>query len=194
MVHIILGSQSPRRKEILSSFSLAFTQVTSNFDEDSIPFSGNPASFACRLSKGKAYALQPLYPNAVILTADTIVYREGKIYGKPENVDTAFRTLSELEGKWHSVFTGLTLLFEKHEYHQAEETKVLFNPLTSNQIKAYNQTSYWSDKAGGYGIQMGGGIVIKKIEGCFYNVLGLPINAVRELLQKIGIDLWEYLK
>src|ERR1700733_14094475 len=161
MIRIILVSQSPRRKEILSSFNLPFSQASSNFDENSIPFSGNPASFACQLSKGKAYTLQPLYPKAVILTADTIVYREGKIYGKPENEEIAFRTLSELEGRWHSVFTGVTLLCEKHEYHQAEETRVLFNSLTSDQIRAYHRTSNWSDKAGGYGVQKGGGILIK---------------------------------
>lgn len=194
MIRIILGSQSPRRKEIFSSFNLPFTQASSNFDEDSIPFSGDPARFACELSKGKAYALQPLYPKAIILTADTIVYREGKIFGKPENEEIAFQTLSELEGRWHSVFTGVTLLHEKSEYHQSEETKILFNPLTSSQIKAYHRTTQWSDKAGGYGAQLGGGILIKRIEGCYYNVLGLPINAVRELLQKVGIDLWEYLK
>ena len=194
MIHIVLGSQSPRRKEILGSFNLPFTQASSNFNEDSIPFTGNPANFACELSKGKAYALQPLYPKAAILTADTIVYREGKVYGKPANEENAFHTLSTLEGKWHSVFTGVCLLYEKHEYYQVEETTVLFNPLTPEQIRAYLRTSQWCDKAGSYGAQTGGAILIKRIEGCFYNVLGLPINAVRELLQKIGVDLWNYLK
>lgn len=194
MIQIILGSHSPRRKEILGQFGIPFTTAGSNFDEESLPFTGNPEEYASTLSLYKARTLKPLYPKAAILTADTVVYCNEKIYNKPATESEACTMFEELQGRWHSVFTGVSLLFEGREYSQIEETRVLFNPMTPKQIKTYHKTSHWSDKAGGYGVQDGGGILIKKIDGCFYNVMGFPINTVRELLYKIGIDLWDYLK
>ena len=193
MFQLVLGSQSPRRKEILSYFSLPFDQATPTFNEESLPFNGEPEEYVCVLSKGKADSLAPVYPKAALLTADSIVYRNGKVYGKPKDRDEAFQTLKELQGEWHSVFTGVTLRHEQREFHKAEETRVLFNPLTDEQIRLYHSRTTWSDKAGGYGAQMGGGLIVQKIDGCFYNVMGLPINAVKELFMHIGIDLWHYL-
>lgn len=194
MVQIILGSQSPRRKEILSYFALPFAQATPPFDEEAVPFEGNPIQYVKQLSKGKADALLPLYPDAIILTADTIVYRDGKIYGKPKDLQDAFQALTELSGQWHSVFTGVTVCRKNEEYHHCEETKVLFNALTPGEIRHYHQKLQWSDKAGSYAIQMAGGLIVKRIEGCYYNVMGLPINTVRLLLSRMGIELWDYLK
>ena len=193
-MRIILGSQSPRRKEILSQFNIPFTQASSNFDEESIPFSGDPGNFACKLAECKEKTLRPAYPKSAILTADTIVYCDNKLYGKPATEKEACRMFAELQGRWHSVFTGVALSYEDQLFSQYEESRVLFNHLSPNQIKAYHRTSNWSDKAGGYGIQAGGGLLIKKIDGCFYNVMGLPVNTVRDLFNKIGIDLWDYLK
>jgi septum formation protein len=193
-MRLILGSQSPRRKEILSHFSLPFEQATSSFNEEAVPFKGDPIKHVYELSKGKADSLRHRFHKALILTADTIVYREGKIYGKPKDEQEAFQTLLELSGRWHCVFTGLTLREENREYQQFEETRVLFNPLTHQQIRQYQAKLHWADKAGGYAIQMPGGLIVQKIEGCYYNVMGLPINRVRELLLKVGIELWNYLK
>lgn len=194
MTRLILGSQSPRRKEILGYFSLPFEQATPLFDEDSIPFHGNPAKHVCELSHGKAQSLHHLFPKAIILTADTIVFQEGKLYGKPRNEKEAFEILSQLAGKWHSVFTGLTLRQDDREFHRFEETRVLFNPLTPEQVRHYQAKLHCTDKAGGYAIQMAGGLIVNRIEGCYYNVMGLPVNSVRHLLLQIGIDLWDYLK
>ncbi len=194
MNSLILGSQSARRKEILNFFALPFQQATPDFDENSIPYQGNPSDYVCALSKGKALSLIAKFPKSIILTADTIVWCEGKVYGKPKNVEEAFQFLSELQGKWHSVFTGVTVCAQNREYHQFEETRVLFNSLTPDEIRHYHTKLHWSDKAGGYAIQMAGGLVVRKIEGCYYNVMGLPINTVRELLKHVGIELWEYLK
>lgn len=193
MRQFILGSQSPRRKEILSYFSLPFEQQAAPFDEDTIPFSGDPIAYVSTLSQGKANALVPLYPHAVILTADTLVFREGKIYGKPSNEEEAFRTLSELVGEWHTVFTGVTVQRDNEEYHQVEATRVLFNALNADQIRHYLARSTWADKAGGYAIQRGGGLIVNRIEGCYYNVMGLPINTVHTLLKYVDIDLWNYI-
>lgn len=194
MKPIILGSGSPRRKEILGYFSLPYQQVTSNFDENSIPFEDDPKRYVLELSLGKAEALVAKHPDDVILTADSVVYREGKVYGKPDDEEDAFRSLSSLNGHWHSVFTGVTLLQGGAVYQGVEETKVLFNHLTEEQIRHYHSRIHWQDKAGGYAIQMAGGLLVKRIDGCYYNVMGLPINTVRSLLGEVGIELWDYLK
>lgn len=193
-MRLILGSQSPRRKEILSYFSLPFEQISPHFDESSIPFRGNPEEYVCLLSDGKAASLHSQYPQAVILTADTIVCRNHKIYQKPKTQEEAFQAFSELVGEWHSVYTGVTLCYNGKIYRQWEETRVLFNFLTPDEIRHYHSKIHWADKAGGYAIQMAGGLIVKRIEGCYYNVMGLPINTVRELLKKIGIELWHYVK
>jgi len=194
MTRLILGSQSPRRKEILGFFSLPFEQVTSCFDEDSVIFRGDPVGYVCEIAEGKGCALAQRFPDAFILTADTTVYKDGKIYGKPKDADEAFKALSELAGEWHSVFTGVSLCSKNEIWTRHEETRVLFNDLTPEEIRHYHTKLHWSDKAGGYAIQMAGGLAIKKIDGCYYNAMGLPINCLRHLLLKVGIDLWDYLQ
>lgn len=194
MIQLILGSQSPRRKEILGYFSLPFEQISPDFDEEAVPFKGNPAAHVTELSHGKALSLAEKYPEALILTADTIVWKDGKVYGKPKDTEEAFKALSELTGSWHSVFTGVSLYYQERTISQSEETRVLFNSLTPDQIRHYHNKLHWADKAGGYAIQMAGGLIVNKIEGCYYNVMGLPINSVRALLQHVGIELWDYLK
>jgi septum formation protein len=194
MFQLILGSQSPRRKDIMSFFDIPFKVTSPAFDEDSVPFNGDPEKFVACLSKGKADSLSGVFPHAVLLTADTIVYQNGKIYKKPLNAEEAKMTLQDLSGKWHSVFTGITLQQGCEQFHRTEETRVLFNSLTEGNIKDYVKRCHWYDKAGGYGIQTGGGLLINKIDGCFYNVMGLPINSLKDLFFKIGIDLWKHIK
>lgn len=192
-MQIILGSQSPRRIEIMNYFKLPFQQASPPYDESLIPFKGDPEAYVCELSSGKAQSLTQQFPNAIILTADTIVFREGKIYGKPKDEQDAFQSLSELVGNWHTVYTGVTVMHGNKCYHQAEATQVLFNPLTPDQIRHYHSRLNWADKAGGYAIQLAGGLIVKKIEGCYYNVMGLPINTVEALLKHFNIELWDYL-
>lgn len=194
MVRLILGSSSPRRKEILSFFSLPFEQQSPDFDENSVPFQGDPAKYVCEISDGKAAALSHIYPEAVILTADTTVCFNGKLFQKPSSEQEAFEYLSELVGQWHSVFTGVTVCKSGKIFHQAEETRVLFNQLSPNEIRHYHSKIHWADKAGGYAAQSAGGLIVRKIDGCFYNVVGLPINTVRYLLKQIDIELWDYVQ
>lgn len=191
---LILGSQSPRRREILSFFDLPFRQVSPHFDEDSIPFLGDPQHYVQVLAKEKALSLTHQLPPSIILTADTIVYKEGKIFGKPSGEQAAFDYLKELSGQWHSVFTGLALYHYNQVFQAVEETKVLFNELNDDQIHTYYRSLPWADKAGGYMIQGAGSLVVRRIEGCYYNVMGLPVNALCSLLEKIGINLWQHLK
>lgn len=193
-MQLILGSQSPRRKEILSYFSLPFLQAIPSFDEDSIPFKGDPIKYVNELSKGKAQSLYDAFPNSIILTADTIVFKNGKIYGKPQNEEMAFAYLKELSNSWHTVYTGLTIRKENQEFQDITETRVLFNALTDEQIHTYYRKLPYADKAGGYMIQKAGSIIVDRMEGCYYNVMGFPINSLRKLLLHLGIDLWDYLK
>ena len=190
---LILGSQSPRRQEILSYFSLPFTTASPPFDESILPFNGDPAAYATELAQGKAQSLADQFPNDPILTADTIVYREGAVYGKPQSEEEAFEVLQTLAGSWHSVYTGIALRFKEEEWCTAEETKVLFNEANPEQLRSYHKALHCDDKAGGYAIQAAGGVIVNRIEGCYYNVMGLPINAVNSLLKKVNLSLWDYL-
>jgi septum formation protein len=193
-MQLILGSQSPRRGEILNFFNLPFKQISPSFDENSIPFLDNPREYVTTLAKGKADSLAPRFRDSIILSADTIVYKEGKIYGKPKNEQEAFQFLKELSGKWHHVFTGLNVYSRGQDFHALEETRVLFNSLTEEQMRTYLFIHSFSDKAGGYMIQGAGSLIVKRIEGCYYNVVGLPINALYLVLKEVGVDLWKHLK
>lgn len=190
---LILGSQSPRRKEILESFSLPFIQANPSFDEEAVPFDGDPHKYVNTLSRGKGEALLEKFPDGMILTADTIVFYNGKVYNKPKTREEAAANLRELSGKWHSVFTGVSIVSKGKVHSEAEESRVLFNDLSSEQIEQYLNRISWADKAGGYAVQMSGGLIIKKIDGCYYNVKGLPINTVDRLLRHFGLGLWNYI-
>jgi len=190
----ILGSQSPRRRESLASFSLPFKQISSDFDEDSIPFTGDPIRYCTQLAACKAEALAARFPDAAILTADTVVYLNGKLYNKPRDAEEAFRFLSELAGHWHTVHTAVHVCQGGRSFADSESTRLLFHPLTPEQIRLFHKHVHFLDKAGGYAIEGCGQIILAKIEGCYYNVLGLPINATRRLLSALGIDLWHYLR
>jgi len=125
-VEIILGSQSPRRVEILDFFSLKFRQVHSDFDETQVPFQGDPALFSKEVAKGKALALRQKYPDQIIVTADTVVFRQGRLFMKPATLEEAARMLEDLSGKEHQVFTGVSVCKGEKIFSDAEETKVYF--------------------------------------------------------------------
>lgn len=194
MTPLILGSQSPRRREILSLFSIPFVSVPSNFDETQVVFQNNPAQFACEVAERKAICLSKDYPDSPILTADTIVYRDGRLFTKPESLEEAFVMLGELSGKYHDVFTGVCVTKGKNRLVQAEQSRVFLHELSENQIRSYHQQFNPLDKAGAYAIQGSGSIIVKRIEGCYYNIMGLPLNTMQQLLARIGIDLWHFLK
>lgn len=190
---LILGSQSPRRREILSFFSYPFEQISPNFAEELVSFEGDVEAYTKKLSTGKANSLIHRFPKATILTADTVVFKDGKIFNKPANDEEALKMLREFNGSWQSVFTSVTARNHEIESTDCEETKVLFHKVTETQLRLYHEAFNGNDKAGGYGIQMGGSVIVKRMEGCFYNVMGLPIAAVCTVLKKVGIDLWHSL-
>jgi septum formation protein len=193
-MRIILGSQSPRRKEIMDFFAIPFIQVPSAFDEESVPFAGDPKAHAMLLSQKKSEVLAKAYPADAILTADSVVSCNGKLYNKPADEAEAFQILSDLCGKWHSVFTGVTVRKGEKVFTGFEETKLLFHNLTPEEIKTFHKHCHFLDKAGGYAIEKSGSLIVSKMDGCYYNVLGLPVSLTRELFLKVGINLWDYLK
>lgn len=191
---LILASQSPRRKEILSYFSLEFEQIASPFNEASVPFLGDPQEYAISLARGKALALVSSYPDRPILGADSVVYRKGKIYEKPTTSEEAFEMLSALAGKRHSVYTALALCHGPQIWSDVAATEVTLRPLSPEQIRLYQKAINPYDKAGSYMVQEAGSLIVEEISGSFYNAMGLPIQTLTRLLLNVGIDLWDHLK
>ena len=127
MPELILASQSPRRREILNFFAAPFIQVSSDFDETQVPFRGDPVAFVSEVSKRKVLCLQERYLDHPILAADTIVYRDNRLFMKPDSLEEAFLMLSELSGKEHSVFTGVSVAYGDKYFTEVEESRVFFS-------------------------------------------------------------------
>lgn len=193
-MELILGSTSPRRREILSYFSLTVRQASPDFDESQVLFEGDPAAYAQEVAKRKAMSLAEGHPNQPILTADTVVYQGGRLFLKPETMEEAASMLSELSGKVHEVHTGVCVAKNKELFTDGAVTTVEFHELTQDQIHTYHRHFGPLDKAGSYAIQKGGSLIVKRIEGCYYNIMGLPLQPVYRLLLKVKINLWDFLK
>lgn len=190
---LLLGSSSPRRQEILSYFKLPFDHASPGFDESSLPFEGDPEAHVKALTLGKLDSLLPLHPDRTILTADTIVYRDGIVYGKPRDHAHAAETLATLSGQWHTVYTALAVHKDGSTNTAIEATRVLFHEVAPERIEQYLNDLHCDDKAGAYLIQGAGSVIVSKIEGCYYNVVGLPLTPLQTLLKGAGIDLWDHL-
>ena len=177
---IILASQSPIRQELLKLITNDFEIKVSNVDE-TLPSGISPKDAVLYLSKIKA---KPFKNDIdIIIGADTVVALDGKILGKPKNDENAREMLKFLSGKAHSVFTGVTLIKGDITRSFAVETKVKFFDLTDEEIDEYIKTGEPADKAGAYGIQGYGSLLVEKIDGDYFNVVGLPVSKLaRELL------------
>ena len=173
---IVLASNSPRRRELLSGLGVNFrVETVSGLDESYDP--NMPLSqVAAFLSQKKASAYS-LAPNELIITADTIVLASGEVLGKPHDRDDAHRMLRLLAGATHEVITGVTVATSSRSVTFSNVTRVTFDPLTDDEIFHYIDQFAPFDKAGAYGIQEWIGFMgVKAIDGCFYNVMGLPVN------------------
>lgn len=188
MKKIILASASPRRKEILGMLCSDFDVVVSNADESTIDDKTDTGIYVQELAllKAGAAAKEITERNAFVIGADTVVSMDGKIFGKPKDEEDAFRMLSKLSGKCHSVFTGICVMRTKDAFSvcKSVETKVYFKKLTDEKIRAYVKTGEPMDKAGAYGIQGIGSILVDKIEGDYLNVVGLPLAKLAEVLER----------
>lgn len=192
MKKLILGSQSPRRKEILGFFKIPFTQVSPDFDEENAPVLSDPSEYAMSLAKGKALSLQSQFPNDIILGADSVVFKDGVYYAKPKDREEAKMFIQTFSGEWQTVVTGMSLVVNGEVFTEASITRVLFNKLSAHAIEQYLNSGIWHDKAGGYSIIGPNSLLVEKIDGCFYNVIGLPINTLRNLLSHADVDLWDH--
>lgn len=180
---LILASGSPRRKEILDTMVLEFSVDVSDADES---FAGTPEEMVLELSRRKALAVASRHSGAMILAADTLVFGD-EVLGKPHSAEEAKRMLAGLSGRWHSVYTGVTMIDTRSgkTLSRADVTRVHFVALTAQDIDAYVATGEPLDKAGAYGIQGRGGMFIDRIEGSYSNVVGLPMALVRSMLLEL---------
>ena len=190
-IKIILASQSPRRRDLLSQLGVNFTCEPTDADE-TLNGTYLPADAVCELSQRKAKACPENHKNdnVFVIAADTVVYANGRIIGKPHDENDAYETLKTLSGKTHFVYTGLTLCTNEKSVSISECTRVQFGTLSDREIRGYIKTGEPFDKAGGYGVQGKAASFVKSIDGDFFNVVGLPlyilVNAARE---EFGIEL-----
>ncbi|MDP6511381.1 MAG: Maf family protein [Dehalococcoidia bacterium] len=190
MKTIILASTSPRRKELLEILGLRFQVEPSNYEED-INSELEPHELAKSLSLRKAEMVARKHKYALVIAADTFIVFEGKILSKPQTETAARKMLSTINGRRHSVITGFTIMDtdSKKVLSKSIETKVYIRQLTSNEIDAYVRSKEPLDKAGAYAIQGLGSVIVEKIEGDYFNVVGLPLSALAEGLKEFGIHI-----
>jgi len=182
---LVLGSGSPRRREVLARLGLEF-EVRVPEIEEHLEAGEAPSRAAGRLSRLKALAV-PRADGEVVLAADTLVALEGHTLGKPLDGADAVRMLARLAGREHSVFTGLTLVRGDRAETLVEETRVWIRPLARAECEEYVATGEPLDKAGAYAIQGFGAAIVERIEGDYFNVMGLPVNRLLTLLGRFGV-------
>ena len=183
---ILLGSNSPRRKELLQSLGFDFEVVSIDCDEV-FPENLSVENIAGYLSELKADAYQNLQKEEVLLTSDTIVTFEGKVLGKPKNREEAVEMLSHLSGKTHQVYTAVSFKTNEKIITKTDVADVEFSEITDQEINFYIENYHPFDKAGSYGIQEWLGMAkISKINGSFYTIMGLPTHLVYETLKDLG--------
>ncbi|MGE5371485.1 MAG: Maf family protein [Solirubrobacterales bacterium] len=187
---IILASNSPRRRQLLEGIGLSFEVIPP--DSELLPVTTmSPAENAMVSALDKAHQVASLESSGIIVAADTIVVKAGRILGKPTDPEDARAMLRFLSGQAHEVITGLAVIdiASGREETAAETTKVIFRHLDEHAIQKYVASGEPLDKAGAYGIQGLGALLVKRIEGCYFNVVGLPLVLLGEQLQKFGINL-----
>lgn len=177
----ILASQSPRRRELLQKVVPDFEVQPATIDERQVPVTA-PADYVQMLAQLKGESIAQKNPQATVLSADTVVSFQGTIYGKPHDRQDAAEMLRQLSGSTHQAYTGVCLSIDGEIRKMVVQTDVTFWPLSHEMIETYLDTEEYRDKAGAYGIQGQGSLLVEKINGDFYNVVGLPISTVARLL------------
>ena len=188
-MQLILASASPRRKELLGLYGIPFTVRAADIDETMDP-DKHPFDEVARLSREKALAV-PREPEDVVVAADTIVVCDGIVLGKPRDEAQAIEMLSLLSGRAHQVMTGCTVLRGQKDETFTEVTDIHFRPLSPDEIRRYVATGEPMDKAGAYGIQGGAALFCQRMEGDYYNVMGLPVCALGQVLKQIAPEWME---
>ncbi len=188
ILKIILASASERRQELLSRLVDDFTIIISDFDETKVQKTGTVSQYVEEIAIGKAKdVLNKIQEPSIIIAADTVVALGEEILGKPKDKADAYNMLSKLSDNTHEVYTGIVLINSESGkiIKDSVKTDVVFSKLKDKQINDYIDSGDSLDKAGAYGIQGKAGIFVKKINGCYYNVVGLPLNKLNEMIENI---------
>jgi len=184
VVPVVLASQSPRRRQLLSLIGIVHEVRPANIDERYLP-GEQPRAHAERLARGKAQAIAT--PEAVTIGSDTIVVVDGDVLGKPRDEREAALMLRRLSGRSHIVITAVAVNWRNEMRSDAEEVRVTFRELSSRDIDAYIATGEPMDKAGAYGIQGYGATIVERVDGDYFAVMGLPLNRLTRLFESLGL-------
>ena len=191
MAQIVLASGSPRRRELLERIGLTDFVVRVPEVEESFPGGLPPQEVVSYISREKAEAAAKLCgPGDIVITADTMVFLDNQRLGKPRDEAHALEMLTALQGRRHTVCTGVTLLQGAKRLTQSESTDVFFRSATEEELRRYIATGEPMDKAGAYGVQGRGALLVERLEGDFFNVMGLPLLRLARMLEKFGISLF----
>ena len=190
MENIVLASASPRRAELLRQIGLEFDVIVSGVEEEGVK-DKDPVRLAERLALSKANSVAASLDSGIVIAADTVVYVEGQFLGKPENEHDATRMLQLLSGRSHQVMTGVAIIKQPgmQILSNVETTTVFMRTITDEEICWYIATGEVNDKAGSYAIQGYGAIFVERIEGDYFNVVGLPLCRLSKMLEKFGCTL-----
>lgn len=186
VLRVVLASQSPRRRDLLTLVGIAHEVAPADIDESALPEEA-PAAHAERLAREKAQVAAASAPEAVVIAADTIVVIDGLILGKPRGEDDARRMLRLLQGRTHTVLTALAVARGGRLESAVENVAVTFRPLDDERIADYVATGEPMDKAGAYGIQGYGATIVERIDGDYFAVMGLALGRLLELLARIHV-------
>ena len=194
MKKLVLASRSPRRRQLLKTLGINFIAAKSGFHEIDHADS-TPGQHVQDNALGKARAAAAPHKNALIIGADTVVVYRQRVLGKPKNMAEAIEYLQLLQGKTHAVYTGLGIIDTKENITVVdfEKTLVTMRSLNEREIRAYLSRIKPLDKAGAYAIQGAGAIIVEKISGCYYNVVGFPLAKLEEMLLRLKITLFDYM-
>lgn len=185
MQRLILASSSPRRKELLENLRLKF-EISSSDADESFSEELSPSDAVMELASRKSKTVALNFPDCFVIGSDTVVVHEGIILNKPAGGQEAFEMLSMLSGNTHSVYTGVSIISPEKETRFYEKTDVTFWDLSDEEMDTYIKSGEPFDKAGGYGIQGFGRMLVKEINGDYYTVMGLPVSRLIRELRKIG--------
>lgn len=188
---IVLASGSPRRVELLRQIKLPFTIQVSNVDENNVECR-EPKEWVQQLALAKAKDVAHKVEHGLVIGADTIVVQKNKLLGKPQSVQEAINMLEFLSGTTHQVLTGIALVdvLSGDSITDVEITQVKFRKISRAEIESYVASGEPMDKAGAYGIQGLGALFVEGISGCYFNVVGLPINKLANNLKHFGVEVW----
>lgn len=192
MPHIVLASKSPRRHELLERMGITDFSVVVPDAEETYPDGLSPEEIVSHISRIKSEAAAPLVaPGDILITADTMVFLDHQRLGKPHDEADALRMLTALSGRRHTVCTGVTVRQGDKAESFTVSTAVYFRPCTQDELRAYIATGEPMDKAGAYGVQGRGALFVERIEGDFFNVMGLPVEQLGECLsRRFGVSLF----